>query len=248
MARDDDDPRVRAAAADPAPPVGDADDQVVAALIHELSAPITVIEGFVELLDGPMADVDEETYARAVGAIRRNAVHLRGVLSAFADARRIGVNALDLRRQPVDVGLLVAETVESLRRLVAPHPVSVHIESTALVALDPIRIRQAVINLVQNAAKFSPHDQPIDVTVTADASAGARVAVTDCGRGVADVDRDRLFGKFVRLSRDAPGTGLGLYISRGIARAHGGDIVLEASSSAGSRFVLTLPIGSGHDG
>jgi signal transduction histidine kinase len=100
-----------------------------------------------------------------------------------------------------------------------------------------------VINLVQNAAKFSPPTAPVAIAVGVSAEA-VIVTVADQGTGVPVADRERLFGKFIRLRPDAPGTGLGLYISRGIARAHGGDIVLEASSPAGSRFVLTLPIGS----
>ena len=226
------------------PPAPPPQEQVVSALIHELSAPITVIEGFVELIDVPYAEVDPETYQRAVGAIRRNASHLRGLLSAFGDARRIDVNALDLRRERTDVGALVADTVESLRGLVAPHPLELDVQPTPAVDADPVRVRQAVINLVQNAAKFSLATEPIEITVT-EGPDTVRVAVTDHGSGIPLGDRDRLFGKFTRLRRDTPGTGLGLYISRGIARAHGGDIVLEASSPAGSRFALTLPIGSG---
>jgi signal transduction histidine kinase len=226
----------------PAPP--GPDDQVISALIHELSAPITVIEGFVEMLKGPLADQDEDGHRRAVAAITRNAVHLRGLLSAFADARRIDVDALDLRKQPTDVGELVAETVESLRGLVAPHPIQLRVDRTAVVDLDPVRVRQAVINLVQNAAKFSLADAPIEIVVSAGATS-VRITITDHGSGIAFADRGRVFGKFVRLRADTPGTGLGLYISRGIARAHGGDLVIDASSSTGSRFTVTLPIGSG---
>ena len=229
--------------ASPPPPAPPPQEQVVSALIHELSAPVTVIEGFVELIDVPEDQLDPEVYRRAVGAIRRNASHLRGLLSAFGDARRIDVNALDLKKTLTDMSALVAETAESLRGLIAPHPLTLDIQPTPAVEVDPVRVRQAVINLVQNAAKFSQAEEPIEIAVATDAG-NVRVAVTDHGRGVPAVDRPRLFGKFTRLHRDTPGTGLGLYISRGIARAHGGDIVLETSSPAGSRFALTLPIGS----
>jgi signal transduction histidine kinase len=231
--------RAAGATLPPPPP----QDQVISALIHELSAPVTVIEGFVELIDLPREEVDGETYARAVGAIRRNASHLRGLLSAFADARRIDVDALDLKREPTDVGALVTDTAESLRGLIAPHPLELHVAPAPVVDIDAVRVRQAVINLVQNAAKFSPPTAPVAISVGASDSTVV-VAVADQGSGIPAADRERLFGKFIRLRADAPGTGLGLYISRGIARAHGGDIVLESSSPAGSRFVLTLPIGS----
>ena len=226
------------------PPAPPPQEQVVSALIHELSAPVTVIEGFIDLIDVPDPDLlDPEVYHRAVGAIRRNASHLRGLLAAFGDARRIDVNALDLRCELTDVGALVTETAESLRGLIEPHPLVLAVEPTPLLDVDPVRVRQTVINLVQNAAKFSFADQPVEISVTSDGDT-VTVGVTDHGRGIAPEDQGRLFGKFMRLRRDTPGTGLGLYISRGIARAHGGDIVLESSSPAGSRFALTLPIGS----
>ena len=227
------------------PPAPPPQEQVVSALIHELSAPVTVIEGFIDLIDVPDTDLlDPEVYQRAVGAIRRNASHLRGLLAAFGDARRIDVNALDLRCEATDVGALVTETAESLRGLIAPHPLVLDVGPTPDLDVDPVRVRQTVINLVQNAAKFSFADQPVEIRVSASDDT-VTVTVTDYGRGIPAEDQDKLFGKFIRLRRDTPGTGLGLYISRGIARAHGGDIVLESSSPAGSRFTLTLPIGSG---
>jgi len=217
---------------------------VLSALIHELSAPITVIEGFVELLSVPRDELDDETYERAVDAIRRNASYLRGLMSAFSDARRIDVDSLDLNLAPTDVAALVNDATESLRALIEPHPLVVDAKPGAGADIDPVRVRQTVINLVQNAAKFSDPEQPIEVSVQ---PVGDLICVTvvDHGHGIAPDDRERVFGKFTRLLRDAPGTGLGLYISRGIARAHGGDLVLEDSGPTGSRFVLTLPIGSG---
>jgi signal transduction histidine kinase len=225
------------------PPAPPPQEQVVSALIHELSAPVTVIEGFVDLIDVPEHELDPEVYRRAIGAIRRNASHLRGLLTAFGDARRIDVNALDLRCEPTDVTALVSDTAESLRGLIAPHPLVLDVEPTPPLDVDPVRIRQTIINLVQNAAKFSLADEPVEIAIST-AGEMVRIAVTDHGRGIPAEARPQLFGKFVRLRRDTPGTGLGLYISRGIARAHGGDITLESSSPAGSRFVLTLPIGS----
>ncbi|MDQ1375702.1 MAG: hypothetical protein QOJ09_3040 [Actinomycetota bacterium] len=216
---------------------------MLSALIHELSAPVTVIEGFAELIDVPLDELDDATFHRAVAAIRRNASHLRGLLSVFADARRIDVDALDLRRQPTDVGILVTEAVESLRALVQPHPLSVDAGPGEVADVDPVRVMQALINLVQNAAKFSLPETAIEIRVTT-VDESVCVTVVDHGQGIASGHRDGVFEKFARLQRDAPGTGLGLYISRGIARAHGGDIVLEESGPDGSRFSLTLPIGS----
>ena len=222
---------------------GTAGEQVLSALVHELSTPITAIEGFALVLDVPLAEMDEETYRRATAAIRRNVAHLRDLLAAFSDARRVDVDALDLRLEPTDVGALVQETADALRTLVAPHPLDVTVEGTVTAEVDAVRIRQVIINLVENAAKFSGPEEPIDIRVSTSGDR-LRVVVTDRGRGVPEDQRQRVFERFVRLQADAPGSGLGLYISRGIARAHGGDIAIEDSSPAGSRFALTLPVGS----
>jgi signal transduction histidine kinase len=236
----------RVDATQPSAPAGaPPEEQVLAALVHELSTPVTAVEGFAELLDVPLAELPEHTFRPAIEAIRRNANHLRGLLNAFADARRIDVDALDLHIDTTDFGKLVDETVSSLTGVVAPHPLHVRVHSTAMVPLDAVRVRQAVINLVRNAAKFSDPEAPVEVDVDV-IDGRAQAVVTDYGIGIPEEQREHLFGKFVQLSR-GPGTGLGLYISRGIARAHGGDLVLEASSSAGSRFALRLPVGSPSD-
>ena len=227
------------------PPGAPPEEQVLAALVHELSTPVTAVEGFAELLDVPLEELPEHTFRPAIEAIRRNAFHLRGLLNAFADARRIDVDALDLRIAPTDFAKLVEETVSSLSAVVAPHPLRVHVRATAVVPLDPVRVRQALINLVRNAAKFSEPEGPVEVEVNV-TDGWAELTVTDYGIGIPEDQRPLLFGKFVQLAR-GPGTGLGLYISRGIARAHGGDLVLDASSPAGSRFALRLPVGSTDD-
>jgi signal transduction histidine kinase len=231
----------------PAPrprPPGPPEEQVLSALIHELSAPVTAIEGFADLIDMPFAELDPATFDQAMGAIRRNASHLRGLLTAFADARRVDVDALDLRLEATDVGALVEELAESLVALVAPHPVALSVAPTRPAQVDRTRLRQVLFNLVRNAAKFSPPEEAIDIEVGPAGDDAVRVTVIDRGAGVPSDQLHRLFGKFARLQYGTPGTGLGLYISRGIARAHGGDLVLEETSPAGSRFALTLPIGS----
>jgi signal transduction histidine kinase len=231
----------------PAPPAhlpGPPEEQVLSALIHELSAPVTAIEGFADLINMPFAELDPASFEQGLSAIRRNAAHLRALLTAFSDARRVDVAALDLNKEGTDLATLVTETADSLSALVAPHPLTVTISPTPTVWVDRTRVRQVLFNLVRNAAKFSPVEATIEIDVGTHGADAVRVTVTDHGTGVPADQLHRLFGKFARLQYGTPGTGLGLYISRGIARAHDGDLVLEATSPEGSRFALTLPIGS----
>jgi signal transduction histidine kinase len=220
-------------------------EQVLAALMHELSAPVTAIEGFAELIDRPAAALDDEDFRPAIEAIRRNAAQLRQLLNCFADARRIDAGVLELRLVRTDLAALVEETVEELANAVAPRPLSAAITSPAPARVDAARVRQALTHLVHNAAKFSPTDAPVEVELTVDGT-WAEVAVTDSGAGISEDQRHLLFGRFVQLQR-GPGAGLGLYIAQGIAQAHGGEVVLASSTPSGSRFVLRLPVGSSVD-
>jgi signal transduction histidine kinase len=108
---------------------------------------------------------------------------------------------------------------------------------------DEVKIRQIVANLISNAVKFSPGGTPIEITTTAGLFYG-EVCVRDHGRGVAEDQRHELFHKFARLDAPEPGTGLGLYICRRLARAHGGDVVYKDADDGGACFCLRLPLPS----
>ena len=222
----------------PAPPA--TADEAIWGLIHELSAPVTAIIGFADAVDDDA--VSDEQSREFLAGIRRNGAHLRRLLQSVNDARRVDIAALDLDRRPVDVATLVRETVADVRHITAGHPVEVRAdEHDVTAAVDETRVRQILINLISNAAKFSDPDAPIEIDVVATPER-VEVAVADRGRGISRVDELRLFRKFSRLEHGGPGTGLGLYISRGIARAHGGDLELESSGPEGSRFRLWLPL------
>ena len=110
---------------------------------------------------------------------------------------------------------------------------------------DEARLEQVLVNLVSNALKFSPPDSPVTVTVAADDDE-VSVAVHDLGPGVADVHVGTIFRKWGRADHGMPGTGLGLYLSRGIARAHGGDVrYRRLPGDGGTVFTLSLPLDAG---
>jgi signal transduction histidine kinase len=106
-------------------------------------------------------------------------------------------------------------------------------------SVDPVRICQVLTNLISNAYKFAPSGSRARVVVE-QSDGGMTIAVSDEGPGVPEQRRDQLFEKFERLGQEGPGMGLGLYISRAIARAHGGDLTLGPD---GRTFVLAVPLG-----
>lgn len=221
--------------------------RLVSLLRHELLTPLGVIEGFAGLLDprerGDAPTPDE--LPTAIAAIRRNVNLAVLLVTRLHGAEHVTSNVpLHLEREPIDVVPLVAETISDLRGTVlAHHPTVVdHPDVEVNVEVDPSRIRQILFNLLSNAAKYSDGGTTIRVQVRP-ANETVEVAVTDQGEGIAPADIEDAFRPFTRLSDDRSGTGLGLAVSRAIARAHDGDLRAEsAPEGPGSQFILTLPL------
>ncbi|MGI8793743.1 MAG: ATP-binding protein [Acidimicrobiales bacterium] len=221
--------------------------ELVALLVHELQNPVTVLQGFAMTLQSAAERMSPESVQQAAEAIARGSKHLGALIQAFSDLGKIEVAALDLILEPTDLTELVRDCVADMAEITQTHPVFVEFGPTRVVELDGTRIRQVLINLLSNAAKFGLHGTRIDVKVNV-TDAQVELSVRDHGPGIPAHKVPELFRKFSRLGSQAKGTGLGLYISRAIARAHGGDLVLRTSDSTGCEFVLRLPAVERHAG
>jgi signal transduction histidine kinase len=208
-------------------------------VVHELRTPLTVITGMLATLRDRMDMLPSATTRELLEAAGRNAKQMAELLDAVSDARRAEHGLLPVVPERTDLAKLVRDAVADVS---AGHglPMPVIRTETAVEApVDPMRIRQIVANLLSNAYKFAPTNTPVTVTVTSHDDV-AEVTVHDAGPGIPEDRRDELFSKFGRLGHTGHGMGLGLYISRAIARAHGGD--LELKDGPGATFVLTLPL------
>jgi PAS domain S-box-containing protein len=208
-------------------------------VVHELRTPLTVITGMLATLRDRMDVLPSATTRELLEAAGRNAKQMAELLDAVSDARRAEHGLLPVVPEQTDLAKLVRDAVADVS---AGHglPMPVIRTETAVEApVDPMRIRQVVANLLSNAYKFAPTNTPVTVTVTSHDDV-AEVTVHDAGPGIPEDRRDELFSKFGRLGHTGHGMGLGLYISRAIARAHGGD--LELRDGPGATFVLTLPL------
>jgi len=214
-------------------------------VVHELRGPLTVIEGYTELLmrEGAAHLGDEAT--KQLATIRRQAGHARDLAEDLLILARIESHDLGVARDVMVVGDVVSAAVE--RALPRARLRSGSIETVGADAMqavgDTALVSRVLDNLLANAIAYSVRRPVITVTIT---SAGdmVQVGVQDNGPGVAEDEREHIFARFARGTGhgSVQGSGLGLYLSRECAQVMGGDLTLEESGAdAGSRFVLTLP-------
>jgi CheY-like chemotaxis protein len=207
-------------------------------VVHELRTPLTVITGMLSTLRDRMDVLPSATTHELLDAAGRNARQMAELLDAVSDARRAQHGLLPVVPERTDLVTLVRDAAaDVVAGMGVPMPVLVA-GSSVDALVDPMRIRQVISNLLSNAFKFSPANTPVTVTVTADDD-NVEITVHDEGPGIPEARRDELFSKFGRLGHTGHGMGLGLYISRAIARAHGGD--LELRDGPGATFALTVP-------
>lgn len=219
-------------------------DDFIATVSHELRTPMTAVLGAATTLLRPDLELSAETRRELLEMIASQAARLSEVTESVLLAGRLDRGELAIDRDRVDVNTVVHDAVAVLRKSL-PESVSIdeRLENPGAAVGDAARLQQVVINLVDNAVKYSPHGGTVTVATSRDVDR-VRITVSDEGAGIADGDRDRVFEKFFRgdpTHRLVPGgTGLGLYISRELVERMGGRIELETSSEAGSTFAIAL--------
>jgi len=214
---------------------------LIGEVAHEMRTPLTTIDGYVEgLLDGVFAPTPDVLTAvsEEVGRLRR----LAADLSALS---RSEAGALDLHLGPVDLAAIARTAAERLRPQFddAGLALDVRLPAALPVHADEQRLGQVLTNLLGNALAYTPAGGRIIVTGGRD-GATLRVTVDDSGIGLTGAELARVFERFYRARRDPAhaGSGIGLTIARGIARAHGGDVIaFSAGRGHGAAFTLTVP-------
>jgi signal transduction histidine kinase len=215
-----------------------------AMIAHDLRSPLTTVRGTAELLSHRTPE-ELAAVQQGLATIMRESDRVARLADDLGDSARAATGHLEIRPERVDLAALVAEAIERLRAAGAGQPIHLDAPRRPLwVDADPGRIAQVLDNLLTNAAKYSPGDQPILVRVLGGGE--ARVIVEDRGPGIAAEDLPHLFDRFYRTRRarsgHVAGTGLGLYISQEIATSHHGHITVDSAPGRGSRFTLTLPL------
>jgi PAS domain S-box-containing protein len=217
----------------------------VATVSHELRTPLTSIYGFAETLqrgDVEFSEPERETFLRYIATESDRLIRIVDDLLSVA---RLEAGKLEVTLEPTAVGAAVKEAVAAADvDEDGRHRFSVHVEPADLaVRADPEKLGQVLANLLDNAIRYSPDGGTIAVVARARPGV-AEITVSDEGIGIAETDQQRVFSKFFRSER-APagqGTGLGLFLVRGLVAAMGGRIWLESEEGRGTRFTFDLPL------
>lgn len=213
---------------------------------HELRTPLTVIRSVGEVALRERRDA--AAYRDTIGAMLEEADRLTRLVEELLILARADGGRLTLRREPLDLGDLALDTVQQLHVLAEEKQQSLEVSTAPLRVLgDRTVLRQALVNLLDNAIKYSPAGTTIRVDAHADADGGmAEVAIADQGPGIAPEHRERIFDRFYRVdparSREAGGFGLGLAIARWAVEAHDGHILVEGEAGQGAIFRIRLPL------
>lgn len=201
----------------------------LAILVHEVRSPVAALEALTEAVADPPAD----------DSTRRELVRLALAASRGIERIVMDLAVASVRTEPLDAVALVRDGVASF--VVRGESIVVEgNDAPLLVDADPVRLRQALDNLIVNALSHGSSETPVAVRTVA-AKEGVTIAVSDSGPGIAPDGLERIFELGVRLDAGAPGSGLGLAVSRAIIDAHGGALDVESTPGEGSTFTIVLP-------
>ncbi len=220
-------------------------DEFLSVAAHELRTPITSLRGFAQvLLKQILRDetLDTEKLRRATHKIDEQSEKLARLIAQLLDISRLEAGRLELNREPVDLAGLAQELADNAQMNTQHHQIVVH--AVPVVAeVDRLRLEQVIMNLLDNAIRYSPQGGQIDLDVTKNGQ-HAEIAVTDRGLGIAPDYREHLFERFYQAhpGMSVGGLGLGLFISHQIIERHSGQIRAEFPPEGGTRFVVTLPL------
>lgn len=215
-------------------------------MAHEVNNPLTVLIMQVDLLKQRLLGALSDEQERAVEILDRTLDRLRGLTADLLDTSRIQSGDLKLRPMRQDLGALVAESAAAYAPLAAKAGVALDVAAApgVFAVVDPRRVTQVLVNYLTNALKFTPAGGRVAFELAREGPT-AVLLVRDSGRGVPAKLQAQLFDAFSQAHADSPvkGSGLGLYICRGIAEAHGGTVGCESEGEGkGATFWMRLPI------
>lgn len=218
----------------------------ISTISHELKTPVALIKGYASTMSREDGEWNQKIILEALGIIEDEADRLNNLVNDLLDASRLYSGTLKLNRSEIDLRALCIRTAEMMQTQTSHHQIISDVpEGLPLVYGDIDRIQQVLINLISNAIKYSDNGEIRILGSTPD-DESVQLCVRDEGQGILPDEIDHLFERFFRASRSSnktKGVGLGLFLSNGIVRGHGGKIWAEnRTDRSGAVFCFTLPI------
>ena len=226
-----------------------AKDEFMATMSHELRTPLTGILGLADSLLYTLSDGLSDKQLKIVQNIQKNGQRLQGMVKDVLDFTQIQSGKIDLRTATCSVAKICQASLQAVKSLAEEKQQNLLLSlppEDPTVRVDERKIQQALLNLLDNAIKFTPRQGRIELSATADpAHEQVRISVCDTGIGIREEDLARLFQPFVQLdaslARMYSGAGLGLALSKALVGLHGGSIEVKSTFGQGSCFTVILP-------
>jgi len=219
-------------------------NSLLSGISHDLRTPLATIVGAASSLDVDEAQLNESSRRKLVHAINEEAQRMSDLTIKILDMARLEAGEVVLNREWYEPEEFVGGALRRLDKKLSHRQVNVKMaENLTFVHVDAVLIQQVVVNLLDNADKYSPEGQPIDISVEI-TPLGLSIAVADRGPGIPEDMRQKIFDKFFRIHAESAqsGVGLGLSICRAIVEAHGGEIIVTDRNGGGTVFQFHLPI------
>jgi len=225
----------------------------LASMSHELRTPLNAIIGLTEMMVANTARFGTEKALEPLNRVHRAGSHLLGLINQVLDLSKIEAGKLELSPESVDLTPLIDEVIGTARQLAEQNKNRLVVEAAAdlgALTVDPMRLRQILLNLLSNACKFTKQGEvALRVRKVADGRSWIEFAVSDTGIGMSPEQQAKLFEEFSQADAATAqrfgGTGLGLSITRKLARMMGGDVTVASEPGKGSVFTVRLPGGAG---
>lgn len=228
-------------------------DEFLSIAAHELRTPLTSLSGHAQMLlrwieRGEI--LEQERLLPTLRMIRGQSAKLGQLIGQLLDVSRLEEGRLTLDAAPTDLVALLRHSVDAFQARGIRHTIALRTPPSLEARVDALRLEQVVMNLLDNAVRYSPipggepsHIEPIDVVLAPAGAGWVSLSVRDHGLGISVDKRDKLFERFFQAHENGhmSGLGLGLYISRQIVELHGGQIQAEFPSDGGTRFTVRLP-------
>jgi len=218
---------------------------LLSSVSHDLRTPLGGITGAASTLLEDRGELPEADRRELLETIHEESNRLQRLVTNLLDVTRLESGVVDLVKEWVPLEEVVGSALERMGPQLGKRQVKVELPAKLpLVQADPVLLGQVIINLVENACKFSPADQPIEIKAWA-TERSITLSVNDHGPGIPEGHEEHIFDKLVRFQQGEarPGAGLGLAICKGVVQAHGGKIMASTRASGGAQFMVSLPLG-----